>query len=353
MKIRKSFRNLTSSFKAPVIAVIGGLLIGGIIMLISGFEPFSSYRALFDGAFGGKNSANLVGTLVRSAPIIGLALAASISFKAGFFNIGGEGQMVLGAITAAIIAIYAPFSAPITAVLAVLGAITVSGCYALIGAWLDIRFSIPLFISTLLLNYPANYFATYLANHPFRDLTTGEVQTQRIPAALQIPKIIPKTQFHAGILIIPILVFLAAYIFKYTKIGYKLRMCGYNKNFLTYGGVNTVKLEYGTLFISGALAGLIGVLEVFGMRYRYIPGMLTTPLYAWTAVTAAILANSNPIGVLFSGFLLAAIQNGGYGMERTSEVPREISRVIQAVIIMIVCAATGLKRKNVSSRKEG
>lgn len=351
-KIYKSFFGFWETIKAPLLAVIGGLVLGGAIMMMAGYNALEGYNALLDGAFGGKNSANLVSTLVRSAPIVGLAIAASISFKGGFFNIGGEGQMVLGAVTSALVAIYSPFPTLITAILAVISAVVVAGGYALISAWLDVRYSIPIFISTLLLNYPAKFFSTYLANHPFRDITTGVVETKKIPVALQIPKIIPNTQFHAGILLIPILVLVTAWIFKYTKVGYQIRMCGYNKEFLAYGGVNIRKLEYRVVFISGAIAGLIGLLEVFGIRYRYIPGMLTTPLYAWTAVITAILANSNPIGVLFAGLLLAAIQNGGYGMERMSEVPREISRVIQAIIIMIVSSVSGLRMRRTLSRKE-
>lgn len=338
--------------RLPLLALLGGLGIGAVIMVLAGYDPVSGYAGLIDGAFGGKRFANLVSTLVRAAPIVGLALAASLSFKAGFFNIGGEGQMVLGAISATLVAIYSPFPILITALLALLAALVVGGTYALISAWLDIRFKIPVFISTLLLNYPASFFATYLVNHPFRDRSTGHVQTVMIPEALRIPKIIPGTQFHAGILVIPVLVAVMAYVFTQTRLGYEIRNCGYNRNFLAYGGINTQKLELRLLFASGALAGFIGFLEVFGIRYRYIPGMLTTPLYAWTAVTTAILADSHPIAVLLAGFMLAAIQNGGYGMERVSEVPREISRVIQSIIIMIVCAVAGLRLRRQTAGKE-
>lgn len=338
--------------KYPVLAVVGALFIGGIIMTLAGYDALEGYEALLDGAFGGKNAANLVGTLVRAAPIIGLAVAASISFKAGFFNIGGEGHMILGAITSTLVAIYSPFPAVITIFLAIGCAVLVAGGYAWIGAWMDVRFGIPIFISTLLLNYPSKYLGTYLANHPFRDVASGMVQTHKIPESLQIPKIIPKTQFHAGILLIPVLVLVVAFVFNYTKIGYKIRMCGFNKKFLQYGGVNTKKLEYSLVFISGAIAGLIGFLEVFGVRYRYIPGMLTIPLYAWTAIAAAILADSDPLGVLFAGFLFASIQNGSYGMERMSGVPREISRIIQAIIIMGISAVIGLKTRRILSKKE-
>jgi simple sugar transport system permease protein len=348
----KSIDNFWRSIRAPLLAIAGGLLIGGVIMLLAGYNALDGYSALLDGAFGGKNSANLLATLVRSAPIVGLALAASVAFKAGFFNIGLEGQMVLGAITSTLVAIYSPFPTLITAILVVLSAILVAGGYALISAWLDVRFSIPIFISSLLLNYPARFFSTYLVNHPFRDVTTGMVETHRIPEALQIPKLIPNTQFHIGVLFVPILVIATAFIFKFTKIGYKIRLCGYNKNFLEYGGVHIKQLEYRVVFVSGAIAGIIGLLEVFGLRYRFIPGMLTSPLYAWTAVTTAILANSDPIGVLLAGFMLAAIQNGGFGMERMSDVPREISRVIQSIIIMIVSTVSVLRISSSVSQKE-
>lgn len=353
--MNKAFRKslgLLNELKGPAIAILGGLLLGGIIMLLTGYDALSGYNALVDGAFGGKNAANFYGSLVRAAPIVGLAIAASIAFKAGFMNIGGEGQMIIGAMISVIIGLYSPFSPLITFILAILGAALLSGAYAMISAWMDVRYKIPIFISTLLLNYPVNYLATFLANRPLRDLGTGEVQTRMLPKALHIPNLIPRTQFHWGILFIPVLVVVTAFVIHRTAIGYKIRMSGYNIKFLTYGGYDTTKLEYSIMFISGAISGLVGFLEVYGMRHRYIPGMLTTPLYAWTAITAAILANAEPLGVLFAGFLLAAIQNGGYGMERKSDVPREISRVIQSIIIMIVCAASGLRSKKYKTGKD-
>ncbi|HOG61039.1 MAG TPA: ABC transporter permease [Flexilinea sp.] len=344
--------NFWKAIKLPLLAVLGGFVLGALLMILAGYNPITGYAALLDGAFGGKRSANLVGTLVRAAPIIGLALGAGLAFTGGFFNIGGEGQMVLGAISSTLVGIYSPFPARITFILSLFTAILVSGTYAWICARMDVRFKIPVFISSLLLNYPANYFATYLVNHHFRDRASGVVQTQKIPTSLQIPKIIPNSQFHAGIIIIPVLVVLLTWLLKKTEIGYKIRMSGFNRKFLAYGGVDTAKLETGLMFASGAIMGLIGFLEVFGTRYRYIPGMLTTPLYAWTAITTAILADNNPLGILIAGFLMSAIQNGGYGMERMSEVPREISRVIQSIIIMIICAVSGLKGSLLRSDKK-
>lgn len=331
-------KSMLKSLRTPLLSIVGGIVVGAIILVVAGFDPVEGYLALVEGAFGGRNYANLVSTMVHATPIIGLSVACSVAFKAGLFNIGVEGQMVLGAVTSAIVAIYSPFPLIVTGLLAVLAAVLVSGAYALVAAWMDIQFEIPIFISTLLLNYPATYFATYLANHPFRDVASGVVQTFKVPEGLRIPVIIPRSQFHAGILLIPVLVALAVFVFRYTKAGYNIRISGFNMSFLKYGGGKTKRLEYRLMFISGAIAGVIGVLEVFGIRHRYIPGMLTAPLYAWTAVTTAILAQSNPLGVFFAGFLMAAIQNGGSGMERASSVPREITRVIQAVIILIVSA---------------
>lgn len=325
------------ALQAPILAILGGMLIGALIMLLTGHNPIEAYSAMISGALAGRN---LAATLNRATPIVGMGIAAAIAFRAGFFNIGGEGQMVLGAITAALAAIYLPLPGPLLLPATLLAAVVVGGLYAWITAFFQFRFNVPLLISTLLLNYPARYLASYLVNYHFRDVQSGMPQTFQVPESVRLAGLAAGTQLHVGTVITLLVVLLAAFVIRRTVPGYELRMAGLNAAMVEYGGVDLRRLAYRVMFASGGLAGLTGAIEVLGVHYRYIDDALVAPLYAWVGLMAALLSNSRPLGVLLAGLFFSVVQIGGFGMERGTDVPRELSRVLQAVIIMLVAART-------------
>jgi general nucleoside transport system permease protein len=333
---RLGLQKLLRILEGPVIAILGAILIGAMLILLTGQNPVSAYSAMLRGAFAGKGLTNLASSLNRAIPIVGMGLAAAISFKAGFFNIGGEGQMVLGGVVTALVAIYLPLPAPALMPLTLLCAALAGGLYASLAAFLEFRFHVPLLISTLILNYPADYLASYLVTTPFRDVPSGMNETLMVPQGVRLAILVPNSQLNSGIFIILALIGIAAFVIYRTVPGYNLRMAGLNRRFAIYGGVDTRKLGYRVLFTSGAVAGLVGALLVLGVLYRYIDGALTSPLYAWVGIMAALLSGSNPLGVMLAGFVFAAIQTGGYGMERDTSIPRELSLVLQALIIMFI-----------------
>ncbi len=322
---------------APVVAIAGALLLGAGLMLATGHNPIQAYLAMFQGAFGGRNSANLAATLNRAAPIIGMGLSAAIAFRAGFFNIGGEGQLVLGGIVAAIVSLYLPLPGVITIPLAFLAAAVVGGAYAWLAAFLDFRFGMPLLISTLLMIYPARSLASFLVTHPLRDTASGMTQTLRISADAVLPRLFG-TRVNTGLILVLALGFAARWLIQRTRFGYRLRMAGLNARFARYGGVDIEGLGYRVMLLSGAIAGLVGAVQVLGAHQRYIDGSLTQPLYAWIGIMVALLAGSRPLGVLVAGLFFAAVQTGGFGMERATDVPRELSQVLQALIILLIAA---------------
>lgn len=328
--------------QAPLIAILGGMLIGAIILLLSGHNPITAYVELFIGAFGGADNANLASTISRAAPIVGMAMCAVIAFRAGFTNIGGEGQLIIGGITAALVGVYFPLPNPILLPVTILLAALAAGLYALIAAFMQFKFRVPLLISTLLMNYPAKIFATYLVTNPFKDVPSFTNQTYMVTEGIRFPLIVPHTQLHAGIFITVAIVIMVIFIDRQTVIGYKIRMTGLNKRFANYGGIDVTKLGYRVMFTSGAIAGIVGAIEVLGITYRYVDGALALPMYAWNGLMAALLVESNPFGALLAGFFFSALQTGGFGMERNTAVARELSRVLQALIIMLVAVSPSL-----------
>jgi simple sugar transport system permease protein len=276
-----------------------------------------------------------------------MGLAAAVAFRAGFFNIGGEGQLVLGALVAALVPLYLPLPTPLLLPVTILTAALAGGLYALLAAFCQIRFHAPLLITTLLLNYPAKLFASYLATHPLRDVATGMAQTRMIPKGLWFPRLMRGAQLHVGSFLTLAILGLAAFIIYRTVIGYEIRMTGLNARFAQYGGVNINRLCYRVMFASGTIAGMVGAIEVLGVHHRFIDDALTRPLYAWTGLMAALLSGSNPFGVLAAGLFFSAVQTGGFGMERGADVPRELSRVLQALIILLVAARSRFQSEHV------
>lgn len=349
---RSSFlSNSIHALKSPLLAILGALLIGMLLILISGKDPIAAFAALVDGAFGGNNNANLVATLRRSAPVVGMGISAAISLRAGFFNIGGEGQLVLGGLTAGVVATYLHLPGPVVIITAIFAAAFIGGLYALIPIFFELKIAFPILVSSLLLNYPAKYMATYLVKTYFRDISAGIVATNVIPKAVELPKLFPGSQLHIGIPIILLIVIASAIVIYRTVPGYEITMSGLNPKFAEYGGIDRKRLGYRVMFMSGCVAGIVGAVEVLGVHFRYVDGSLASPLYAWIGIMAALLSQFNPWGVLIAGFFFAAVKTGGYGMQRLVDVPKELSEIIQAVIIMLVSIRTTISFRKRSGVK--
>lgn len=337
----------------PLLAVLVGLLVGAIAILIVGGDVLETYREMWKGAFGSFYF--LTNTLARATPIILVGLGVALAFRAGFFNMGSEGQMVLGALSAALTALYIPGPGWLKMVAAIVAAVIVAGLWSALAGWLDSKFGMNLLITTLLLNYIATLFAGYMVAYPFKDRAGSAAlsQTEMIDANVMFPKLFQGMTVHAGFIIAVVATLALHFFINSTTKGYEIRMLGGNPLFASYGGVNRGKLMLMSMFISGAFAGLAGASEVLGTQYRFLDGSLTSANYAWSGIMATLLANSNPIGTAIASLLLAALQTGGMGVERNTDVPLEISSIIQAVLILFISAKftiSFIKRKKAGAK---
>lgn len=320
----------------PLIAVLVGLITGAAAIAITGEPVFGTYAELWNGAFG--NFYYFTSTLTRSVPILLVALGVAVAFKAGFFNLGAEGQMVMGGVAGALAALYIPGPPVIVLPLSILSGFFAGALLSLLATWINIQFKVDLLIVTLLLNYIAVLFAGYLVSGPFKDQTgsAAMAQTEMIESLVWLPKLFAGMSLHAGFIIALVLAVGLYFMMYATTFGYEMRMTGSNPRFAKYGGVHRTKILVTSMLLSGGLAGLAGTSEVLGMQYRFIDGALTTPGYAWTGLMAALLANSNPLGAIAASILLAGLQTGAAGVERNTEVPLEIASIIQAVLILMI-----------------
>jgi ABC-type uncharacterized transport system permease subunit len=319
------------------------------LMLIVGAPFGSALQGFIDGAFGGRRWAFLMATLSRATLIVGMALSVMLSFRAGLFNIGGEGQLVAGGLISALTAIMLPGPPLVVLVVSIIAGVVAGAAWAVLAGILQLYVGVPLLVGSLLLNFPIRYVASYVVAHPFRDVESGMVQSHLVPNAMWLPNL-PGVRLDIGILFI-IATSVLTIIYCHTTVhGYHARMNGLSADFARAVGLPVKRLTLQTLAMSGAIAGLVGAIAVFGIHHRYIDGMLVQPLYAWTGIIAVLLVGMIPSLVPLSGFFFAAIQTGAAGMERTAGVPKEIALVMQAVIILFV--ASRVSGALLSNRRE-
>ncbi|MGG4448390.1 ABC transporter permease [Brevibacillus porteri] len=333
-----AIKELSKSLVQPFLAVVIGLLTGALVIAAVGESILGTYQEMWKGAFGSFYF--FTSTLARATPIMLIALGLSLAFRAGVFNLGAEGQMVLGAVSAALVAIYLPAPGMIKIVAGIFAGMAVGGFWALLPGFMEARFRIPLLISTLLFNYIAVLFASYLVTEPFRDRSGSAAlaQTVMLEKSAWLPKLFAGMSVHAGFLFAIVAALLLFWVLRFTPFGYEVKMLGQNSLFAQYGGINRIRVMLTGMFASGGLAGLAGTVEVMGAHYRFVDGALTVPGFAWTGLMAALLANSHPLGIIVTSILLAAFQTGAMGVERNTDVPLELASVIQAVLILFISA---------------
>ncbi|WP_035296324.1 ABC transporter permease [Brevibacillus thermoruber] len=334
----EAVKKLCKSLVQPLLAVAIGLLTGAVVISAVGESILDTYQQMWKGAFGSFYF--FASTLARSTPIMLIGLGLSLAFRAGVFNLGAEGQMVLGAVGATLVGLYLPGPGLVKMLAALATGVAVGGLWSLLAGYMEAKFRVQLLITTLLLNYIAVLFAGYLVSEPFQDKSGSAAlaQTAMLEKSVWLPKLFAGMSVHAGFLLALAAALALFWVVRFTPFGYEVKMLGHNPFFARYGGIDKDRVMLVAMFASGGLAGLAGTVEVLGAHYRFVDGALTVPGYAWTGLMATLLANSHPIGVVFTSILLAALQTGAMGVERNTEVPLELASVIQAVLILFISA---------------
>ena len=324
----------------PLVAVLISLLLGAVVILIIGKNPLAAYGSMIRGAFG--KQVYLMNTLKRATPIIMGGLAVCMAWRSGYEAMGGEGQMILGAMAAALVGYYLPVPGVLRIPAALIAAAAAGAAYSSLSGWLFEKFDVTFVISTLMLNYIANYFAAFLCNYPLRDPEANvyqmqNAQTGKLPPEATLPPIL-KGWVHWGFVLAVLAVLVTWFLFKKTSFGYKSRMGGLNPRFALYGGVNARRMLYLVMILSGVMAGLGGAFEAMGSKGRYVDQMIFSTGYAWTGMVAALLANMNPIGTLLASILLAGLAVGGSTMMLNLDIPLEVCNIIEGIITLFMSA---------------
>lgn len=325
---------MLKSFISGILGILVALLIGALIMLLQGFNPISTYNALFSFSLFGIYP--FVTTLKNSVPLILTGLSASVAFASGPVNLGQPGQLLIGALFASIGGLYLHFppviEIPLLLVLAMIGGALWSGIAALMRHYFDMDE----FITTLMLNMIADFFTYWAISYPLADKTAFSPMTPQIDKAGWMPEF---GEFNSTVIVMMIVFVFVWFIYNRLTAGYEWRMTGQNSIFSRLGGCKIEKNYMTVMLVTGALAGLAGGLVLMAGPHRFLKGLGAN--YAWDGVMIAVVANNGLIGTLLFGAFFSSMQTGALGMELITAVPGEFIQVLQAVIVLVIVAGRG------------
>ena len=343
-----SLRKIGQTLLIPFLAVVTALIIGAIIMWLSGDDPLSAYRGLFSGASG--SARGWATTVRKTTPLILVGLSVAVAFKAGLFNIGASGQFIMGTIFAVAVGVnFEGLPMVIHLPLALLAGIVGGALWGAIPGALKVYTGAHEVIVTIMLNYVAALFAGWTVYAggtqgqrpgPLWDRTAGPIsETADVFQSAQIPWIFgPPYKVHWGVVLaVLVAVFMWWLIYK-TTLGFELRTVGQNFRAARYAGMSVARTIILAMVLAGALAGLAGAIETLGFNHKFAPEF--SGAVGFDGITVALLAQTNPIGVILAAFLLGSMDAGAAKMQFESGVSADIIQVIQALVLAFVAAPT-------------
>ncbi|SHH38330.1 ABC transporter permease [Thermosipho atlanticus] len=319
----------------PVISVLIALAISTIVILLIGKSPIEAYSALIRGSFGSKQA--IADTVIKTTPLILTGLAVGFGFRAGVFNIGAEGQMVMGALFAATFASNFGSLPPLLAIpFTILIAMVVGAGYAAIAGYLKAKTGAHEVVTTIMLNWIATYFASYMVTGPLA-VGSGTPKSPEISDSAQLPVLmkVGAIEMSAGIIIAIIAAIFMYILLNKSVTGYEIKAVGFNPYAAEYGGISVSKNVILAMAISGALAGLAGATELMGVHHRFL-GELSGGK-GFDGISIALIGQNNPIGIIFAAFLIGALRTGSNEMQFIG-VPKHMVMIIQGIVIFLVAA---------------
>jgi simple sugar transport system permease protein len=319
------------------LAVVVALLIVGVIFALSGVNPLNAYWEMLRGTL--LDSRGLGEVARRAIPLILIGAGLTLAFRARFFNIGAEGQLLVGAAAGAGVALFLPVTLLSMPLMFVVGALA-GGALAWLAAWLRERFNVNEILSTLMLNYCAYYLVIYLVNGPWKGKNVrGFIYSDEFAPLAQLP-VIPNTLVHIPTLVLAVLFAVGLQILlSRTTFGFALRVVGENAGAARYIGLNASRLTTVIALVTGGLAGLAGVGEVAGIHHRLLEPSQISLGYGFTAVIVAWLARGNPGLTLVTAPLMAIILAGGDALKISLNLPFRIVDVFSGVMLLCLIAS--------------
>jgi len=318
----------------PLAAVLATLVLCSGLIALAGADVLEAYLVLFSSALG--STFGLSETVVKATPLIFTGLAVAVAFRAKFWNIGAEGQLLAGAMAAAFIGAREGLPAWSLVPLMIAGGAAAGGLWAALPSVLKLRYRVDDVVATLMLNFIMFYSMMALVDGPWKDPLSGYPDSPDIRLEAEFPVLLTATRLHLGVLLAALAALGVWFLMRGTTLGFAIRAVGDNPRAARHGGIDILRTTLLTAVISGGLAGLAGVGEVGGLHFQVMAAL--SPGYGYTGIVIAMLARLNPLGVVPAGLFFAAVLTGAEAMSRKTGVPVFLADVIQgtALICMIV-----------------
>lgn len=334
---------------SSLVAIVAALLVGAGLIAIAGVNPFNAYSILFNEAL--LNYYGFANTLTKTAPLLLTSLGVLVALKAGQFNIGGEGQIYMGGLGSALIGLYVHGLPPILHLpLAVAGGFLFGAVWGFIPGYLKAVRGVNEVITTLLLNYVAQYWVSYLVSGVLMEPNAPSPFSPQIAPSAQLPILLPQTQTHAGILVGLLTALLLWIGFALTPFGYQIEVVGQNPTAARYAGIPVHGTIMAAMALAGGLAGLAGAGEVLGLRYRLFENF--SPGYGFDAIAIAILSRGNWAGVVLISLFFGALRSGANVMQRSAGVPVTVVYAIQGLTVLFIAISLVLERRFATKQQQ-
>lgn len=323
-------------------AIVAAMILGGIFLLMRGKDPFAAYALLFSRGLG--TSYGITETLIRVAPLLIVSAGLVISLRAGVWNIGIDGQLLVGGLLAGVVgaALAGQAPTPVMWLAAALAGMLGGLLWALVPGILRVRWGLNEIITTLMMNYVALNVTSWLVKGPVKDPDVVPPQTRLIPKELRLPAI-PGTDIHIGLLVGLIVVVLVAILFRNTVLGFMLDVVGRNRQAAIHAGMPVNRLILVALLASGALAGLAGANDILGVKGLFQGNW--NPGYGFAAFALVYLARLNPLWIIPFAYFLAFLAIGGEMMARPLAIPTYFVEVLEGLMLLCFAVATWFERR--------
>jgi ABC-type uncharacterized transport system permease subunit len=304
-----------------------------VILLLIGKDPLVAFEAIITGAFGSRNA--LAEVIVKTVPLLLAGLGTAFAFRCQIWNIGAEGQLLIGALAASVFCLLFPGIPPVLSiVLALITAMVAGGLWASLAGFLKVKLGASEIINTIMMNYIAIYLINYLVRGPLKDTASYVPQSPSFVSQYWLPLIMPPTRLHLGILLAVLGAVIVYIILWKTPLGFNIIAVGANARAARVGGISVSLNMIIAMFISGALSGVAGANEVLGLYHRLLDGVSAG--YGFSAMTVAILGGLHPVGIAIFSFVFAALRVGADHMQREMGVPSSLVYVVEGMLIVFV-----------------
>jgi len=335
----------------PIFATLAALLVGAIMLLLLKVNPLEAYRALWDGAFGSNNA--IAETLVKATPLLLVAIGICISFRGDVINIGGEGQMIIGAVLATWVGLtFTSLPGWMVITLAMLAGFLGGAIWGGIPGVLKAYFRVNEILSTVMMNAIAVQLMNFLLRGPMIDPSQAKLaskipQTARLLDIFRLPRLAP-TRLHLGALIAVVLAILVYILLWRTTLGYRIRAVGQNPHASRYAGIKVPRYVVLALLFSGAFAGLAGATQVYGVNYRMITDGSSsgfTGSAGFNGIVAALFGQLHPIWSIPASILFGALLVGANKMQRVVQVPSALVIALNGLVVVFVVSSEVWRRR--------